>query len=163
MAKYIPFIAVIFLIILASSVPDWSYSTLTPSTNQTEAYQLAKLLKSYHYSKSYQENVFDCSDSTIYCQLFLKDHGYKAFGMRMTYSDRTGHIWVAVSMPDGWFFVETTQDYSKELGVVVWGDDALKEYPTGMVLEDPLMYETVHNPEDTQRSYSLDDGAIVPA
>lgn len=130
------------------------FYTLTPSTNLTEANQLQSVLNEVHYANNYDKGYFDCSDMSIYTNMYLKDRGYNSTTL-INYNQT--HMWVAVREPDGWLFVETTNEPERKLGVVVWhGSTPIDQYFTGMMVDDPLGYLTYKN-DAVGNSYSLDD------
>ena len=154
-----PYWAILIMIGLSQASHDWSFDTLQPATNLSEARSLDQLLESYHYTHEYKINVFDCSDMSIICQLFLNNNGYKAITMRNDPDKPIGHMWVAVKEPDGYLFVETTANEKTELGQVVWGSD-LNDYETGMIIDDPLLYNAAMDPTHTMVSYSTEGNII---
>jgi hypothetical protein len=152
-------ILILIIVGLSKANPIWDFDTLPLSTNITEAIKLDNLLESYHYTHPYIKNVFDCSDMSIICQHFLNTNSYKAITMRNDPDNLVGHMWVAVKFVDGYLFVETTANWQTELGAIVWGDD-INDYETGIVIDDPLLYNAAMDPIHTQKSYGIEENII---
>lgn len=80
--------------------------------NSTWTDELQRVLDGYSYPKKYQENVFDCSNTSQICWSILKSKGYDA---RLMFSDTTHplgkHMWVVVRYPyedDRYVAIEAT-------------------------------------------------------
>lgn len=61
---------------------------------------LQRVLEGYNYPKKYQENVFDCSNTSQICWALLKSKGYDA-KLMFSYRDHPlgRHMWVVVRYP----------------------------------------------------------------
>lgn len=68
--------------------------------NSTWTDELQRVLDGYSYPKKYQENVFDCSNTSQICWAILKSKGYDA---KLMFSDTNHplgrHMWVVVRYP----------------------------------------------------------------
>ncbi len=142
------FLWISLILQLCHGNPVWDYDTLQASDNVSEAIKLDILLSEYNFTDQYLAGHFDCSDSSMYTYMVLKDHGYKVIAMANDH-----HMWLAVGEPDGWLFVETTYNYQTCIGKVVIGP----KYETGIIIDDPHMYLSVNDKDATRPSYSLKD------
>jgi hypothetical protein len=95
---------------------------------------LQSVLDGYSYPKKYQENVFDCSNTSQICWALLKGKGYDA-RLMFSYRDHLlgRHMWVVVRYPyedQRYVAVEATNTNGKgdlsHLGRVVLKDDYFK-------------------------------------
>lgn len=102
--------------------------------NKTWMNELQSVLDNYSYPKKYQENVFDCSNTSQICWAFLKDKGCDA-KLMFSYRDHPlgKHMWVVVRYPyedDRYVAVEATNTNGNgdllHLGRVVLKEDYLK-------------------------------------
>lgn len=102
--------------------------------NKTWIDELQSVLDGYSYPKKYQENVFDCSNTSQICWALLKGKGYDA-RLMFSYRDHPlgRHMWVVVRYPyeeDRYVAVEATNTKGNgdllHLGRVVLKDDYLK-------------------------------------
>lgn len=119
--------------------------------NKTWMNELQSVLDSYSYPKKYQENVFDCSNTSQICWALLKDKGYDA-RLMFSYRDHPlgKHMWVVVRCPnenDRYVAVEATNTNGNgdllHLGRVVLKDEYLK----GIMYNTSMQFSWLH-PEE---------------
>ena len=102
--------------------------------NITWTNELQRVLDTYSYPKKYQENVFDCSNTSQICWALLESKGYDA-RLMFSYRDHLlgRHMWVVVRYPyedQRYVAVEATNTNGNgdllHMGRVVLKDDYLK-------------------------------------
>lgn len=112
---------------------------------------LQSTLNSYSYPKKYQENIFDCSNTSQICWALLEANGYDARLMFSYKNHPLGkHMWVAVRYPnedENYVAVEATNTNGNSdllhLGKVTWDD----EYYYGIMYNTSMQYSW-HHPEE---------------
>ena len=119
--------------------------------NKTWMDGLQSVLESYSYPKKYQENVFDCSNTSQICWSLLKSKGYDA-KLMFSYRDHPlgRHMWVVVRYPyedQRYVAVEATNTNGNgdllHLGRVVSKDDYLK----GIMYNTSMQFSWLHPDE----------------
>lgn len=119
--------------------------------NSSWLYGLQSTLNSHNYSMKYQENIFDCSNTSQICWALLEDKGYDA-RLMLSYKDHPlgQHMWVVVRYPyegKSYVAVEATNTNGNSdlvhLGKVTWDD----EYYYGIMYNASLQYSWLH-PEE---------------
>jgi hypothetical protein len=119
--------------------------------NITWTNELQSVLDGYSYPKKYQENVFDCSNTSQICWALLKGKGYDA-RLMFSYRDHPlgRHMWVVVRYPYGdqiYVAVEATNTNGNgdlfHLGRVVLKDDYFK----GIMYNTSMQFSWLH-PEE---------------
>ncbi len=119
--------------------------------NQSWLGGLQEVLESYDYTKYYEEDVFDCSDTAQICWNVLQQKGYDA-RLMMSYKGHPldPHMWVMVRCPDrlnGYVALETANtDQNKRLvhlGRVVTD----KDYFKGIMYNSTMQFSRLH-PEE---------------
>lgn len=119
--------------------------------NSTWTDELQRVLDGYSYPKKYQENVFDCSNTSQICWSILKSKGYDA---RLMFSDTTHplgrHMWVVVRYPyedDRYVAIEATitdgDGYLLHLGRVTLKDAYFK----GIMYNTSMQFSWLHPDE----------------
>ena len=123
-----------------------------PATeNKTWTNELQSFLDTYGYPKKYQENVFDCSNTSQICWALLKGRGYD---VRLMFSYKNHplgrHMWVVVRYPyedERYVAVEATNTNGNgdllHLGRVVLKD----EYFEGIMYNTSMQFSWLH-PEE---------------
>lgn len=131
--------------------PNYSELKGPSQENKTWTDELQRVLDGYSYPKKYQENVFDCSNTSQICWALLMGRGYDARIM-FSYKDHPlgRHMWVVVRYPyedDRYVAVEATNTNRNgdllHLGRVVLKDDYLK----GIMYNTSMQFSWLH-PEE---------------
>ena len=119
--------------------------------NKTWTDELQSVLDGYSYPEKYQENVFDCSNTSQICWALLESKGYDA-RLMFSYKDHPlgKHMWVVVRYPyedEGYVAVEATNTNGNgdllHLGRVVLKDDYFK----GIMYNTSMQFSWLH-PEE---------------
>ena len=92
--------------------PSYEELKVPAQENITWTNELQSVLDNYSYPKKYQENVFDCSNTSQICWALLKGKGYDD-SLMFSYRDHPlgRHMWVVVRYPyedDRYVAVEAT-------------------------------------------------------
>lgn len=80
---------------------------------------LEDYLRRNKHPRDYEEDVYDCSDMSIYVARFFEENGYDSW---FAFSLSEQHAWVLVDRPgynDEHWIIETTADPLHRLGVIV--------------------------------------------
>lgn len=113
--------------------------------------RLKSILNGQSYPKKYQENIFDCSNTSQICWALLEAKGYDA-RLMFTYKDNLlgQHMWVVIRYPyedESYVAVEATNTNGNSdlihLGKVTWDD----EYYYGIMYNTSMQYSWLH-PEE---------------
>ncbi|NPV61823.1 MAG: hypothetical protein HPY61_04195 [Methanotrichaceae archaeon] len=111
------------------SGPGIIVGNLTICQDQEFLERLADLLKHYKFEKTFENDVFDCSDMSAITWNILVNRGYDA---RIMLGD-TGsdfHAWVMVRDGSAWTAVETVHNPQNEVGRVAEPDNVwIQDYP----------------------------------
>jgi len=119
--------------------------------NQSWADELQGTLDSYSYQRKYQENIFDCSNTSQISWAFLEAKGYDA-RLMFSYKDHPlgQHMWVVVRYPyeeESYVVVEATNANGKSdfmhLGKLTFDD----KYYHGIMFNTSMQYSWLH-PEE---------------
>jgi hypothetical protein len=119
--------------------------------NKTWTNELQSVLDGYSYPEKYQENIFDCSNTSQICWELLESKGYDA-RLMFSYKDHPlgRHMWVVVRYPyedENYVAVEATNTNGNgdllHLGRVVLKDD----YFNGIMYNTSMQFSWLH-PEE---------------
>ena len=119
--------------------------------NKSWADELQGTLDSYSYPQKYQENIFDCSNTSQISWAFLEAKGYDA-RLMFSYKDHPlgQHMWVVVRYPyeeESYVAVEATNANGKSdlmhLGKLTFDD----KYYHGIMFNTSMQYSWLH-PEE---------------
>jgi hypothetical protein len=119
--------------------------------NVTWTNELQSVLDGYSYPKKYQENVFDCSNTSQICWALLKGKGYDA-RLMFSYRDHPlgRHMWVVVRYPyedDRYVAVEATNT-NRNGDLLHLGRVVLKNvYLNGIMYNSSMQFSWLH-PEE---------------
>jgi len=111
---------------------------------------LARLLQGHSYTDYYQDNVFDCSNTSQICWAILRQNGYDS-RLMVSYQGHPleDHMWVVVRVPgseERYLAVEATTTRGREIPVL--GRIERKEqYYYGVMYDTSVQYSMLH-PED---------------
>jgi hypothetical protein len=121
---------------------------IEPSINGSMKKKILKILKSYNYTKEYQENTFDCSERSIITSKLLKDKGFDT-KIAYRFSSMGAHVWCIVfDKWDNGIFIECCYTKNNELGKLVSGNSENFEYDSAWIINDPnRYYEYIEEPE----------------
>ena len=131
--------------------PSYEELKVPAQENITWTNELQSVLDNYSYPKKYQENVFDCSNTSQICWALLKGKGYDD-SLMFSYRDHPlgRHMWVVVRYPyedDKYVAVEATNTNGSgdllHLGRVVLKDDYFK----GIMFNTSMQFSWLH-PEE---------------
>lgn len=146
--------------------PEPLYQEICPSHNNSLADELDSVLGQMVYVHEYEYGVFDCSDTSINAQKYLRSLGYDAYVVAMLRPrPQVSHMWVVVRDPvDGAYLtIETTIDMQHTLGRVIrQGAPEARFYARGVVGKDPLRLLGTLGFEDEMVGRTFGDSAIQP-
>lgn len=111
---------------------DWR-DNLSYNYDAMEELQLT--LNEDHYSREYEDGVFDCVTMSIICEKWLEQRHYDSY---ILLSNNMHHAWVVVRFKDGSMVpVETTADPGYTMGQINWNPKYLEGfmYDTATMLE----------------------------
>jgi hypothetical protein len=109
--------------------PGIIVGNLTACQDQVFLEGLADLLAHYKFEKTFENDVFDCSDMSAITWNILVNHGYDA---RIMLGDagKDYHAWVMVCDGSTWAAVETVRNPKNEVGRVAEPDNVwIQDYP----------------------------------
>lgn len=108
--------------------------------------ELASLIEGYRYPYEYEEDVFDCSNTSQICWAFLEDNGYDA-ALMTSYEGHPldPHMWVVIRYDDGYIALETAvvENSIIEFAKIVQKD----EYYKGIMYNSSVHYSECY-PEE---------------